>query len=91
LQTFPSSLNVFQGSMINWFGDKLWVKGIIYKRLGIALDKILFTEHHMSHAASAYFASPFEESSVLTVDGVGEWATTTMGRARGQEIALERE
>ena len=91
LQTFPSSLKVFQGSMINWFGDKLWVKGIIYKRLGIALDKILFTEHHMSHAASAYFASPFEESSVLTVDGVGEWATTTMGRARGQEIALERE
>ncbi len=91
LQTYPSSLKVFQNSMINWFGDKLWVKGIIYKKLGISLDKILFTEHHISHAASAYFASPFEESAILTVDGVGEWATTTMGRARGQEITLERE
>ncbi len=91
LQTYPSSLKVFQEAMINWFGDKLWVKGIIHKRLGVPLDRILFVEHHMSHAASAYFASPFDEAAILTVDGVGEWATTTMGRARGSEIVLERE
>ncbi|MBT3435539.1 MAG: hypothetical protein HN435_16710, partial [Nitrospinaceae bacterium] len=91
LQTFPGSLKVFQEAMINWFGDKLWVKGIIYKRLGIPLEKILFVEHHMSHAASAYYSSPFDEAAILTVDGVGEWATTTMGQARGQDITLERE
>ncbi len=91
LQTFPGSLKVFQEAMINWFGDKLWVKGIIHKRLGIPLEKILFVEHHMSHAASAYYSSPFDESAILTVDGVGEWATTTMGHARGQDITLERE
>lgn len=91
LQTFPGSLKVFQEAMINWFGDKLWVKGIIHKRLGIPLEKILFVEHHMSHAASAYYSSPFDEAAILTVDGVGEWATTTMGHARGQDITLERE
>jgi carbamoyltransferase len=91
LQTFPGSLKVFQEAMINWFGDKLWVKAIIHKRLGIPLEKILFVEHHMSHAASAYFSSPFDEAAILTVDGVGEWATTTMGQARGHDITLERE
>ena len=91
LQTFPGSLKVFQEAMINWFGDKLWVKAIIHKRLGIPLEKILFVEHHMSHAASAYFSSPFDEAAILTVDGVGEWATTTMGQARGHDITFERE
>ena len=91
LQTFPRSHKVFREAMTNWFGDKLWVKGIIYKRLGVPLDKILFVEHHMSHAASAYFASPFDESAILTIDGVGEWATTTMGHAKGNRITLERE
>ncbi|MEE9276016.1 MAG: carbamoyltransferase N-terminal domain-containing protein [bacterium] len=91
LQTFPRSRKVFQEAMINWFGDKLWVKGIIHKRLGVPLDRILFVEHHLSHAASAYFASPFDEAAVLTVDGVGEWTTTAMGRAKGSEIVLERE
>ncbi len=91
LQTFPRSLRVFQEAMINWFGDKLWVKGIIHKRLRVPLERILFVEHHVSHAASAYFASPFDEAAILTVDGVGEWATTTMGWAKGSEIVLERE
>ncbi|MBI3126063.1 MAG: carbamoyltransferase [Candidatus Tectomicrobia bacterium] len=91
LQTYPRSLKVFREAMINWFGDKLWVKGIIHKRLGVPLEKILFVEHHLSHAASAYFVSPFEEAAVLTVDGVGEWTTTTLGRARGNELILENE
>jgi carbamoyltransferase len=54
-------------------------------------EKILFSEHHLSHAASAYLCSPFDESAILTVDGVGEWVTTTYGVARGNEIKLQKQ
>ena len=91
LQTFPRSRKVFQEVMVNWFGDKIWVKGFIYKHLRVPAERILFVEHHLSHAASAYFASPFDEAAILTVDGVGEWATTTMGRAKGGKVVLDRE
>ena len=53
--------------------------------------RILFSEHHLSHAASAFFCSPFDEAAILTVDGVGEWATATMGSASGSGIRLTRE
>jgi carbamoyltransferase len=81
LGTFPKSGDVWREAMLNWLKDKLWIKSIIHQQSDIALDRILFCDHHMSHAASAFFASPFKEAAVLTVDGVGEWTTTTLGRA----------
>lgn len=81
LATFPRSGDVWREAMLNWLKDKLWIKSIIQRELGIDLNRILFCDHHMSHAASAFFASPFKEAAVMTVDGVGEWTTTTLGRA----------
>ncbi len=80
LGTFPKSWGVFRESMITWFNDKLWIKGQILGKLPVAADRLLFVEHHLSHAASAFFASPYEEAAILTVDGVGEWTTTTVGK-----------
>jgi len=81
LQTFPRGWSVFRESMIAWFGEKLWVKGQIMSELGVRSERVLFSEHHLSHAASAFFCSPFDEAAILTIDGVGEWATATVGRA----------
>jgi carbamoyltransferase len=80
LQTFPRSWGVFRESMISWFNEKLWIKGHIATTLGIAEKKLLFVDHHLSHAASAFFCSPYDEAAILTVDGVGEWTTVTVGR-----------
>ncbi|MCA9929718.1 MAG: hypothetical protein KC419_14625 [Anaerolineales bacterium] len=80
LQTFPKSWGVFRESMIAWFNEKLWIKGEILTKLDIPDNKLLFVEHHLSHAASAFFCSPYEEAAILTVDGVGEWTTTTVGK-----------
>jgi carbamoyltransferase len=80
LRTYPRSWQSFGEATIAWFDEKLWIKSIIEEQLGVDKDRILFTEHHMSHAASAFLCSPFEEAAILTVDGVGEWTTTTLGR-----------
>ncbi len=80
LQTFPKSMGLFRESMISWFNEKLWIKGEILTELDIPDEKLLFIEHHLSHAASAFFCSPYEEAAILTVDGVGEWTTTTVGK-----------
>lgn len=90
-QTFPKSWKVFREAMLTWLGDKLWVKSLIRDKLGIEFNKILFGEHHLSHAASCFYPSPFEEAAILTVDGVGEWTTATMGVGRGSGIRLLRE
>lgn len=90
-QSFPRSWKVFREAMIAWLGDKLWVKHTIKDKLGVEEKKILFGEHHISHAASAFYPSPFQEAAILTVDGVGEWTTATMGIGRGTEIKLLRE
>src|SRR6185295_14222397 len=82
LNTFPQSSGFWQDAMIAWLKDKLWIKTLIQKELGVSYDKVMFCDHHMSHAASAFFASPFHESAVLTTDGVGEWTTTTLGTAK---------
>jgi len=74
--------------MISWMVDKLWVATTLQSELGIKKDKILFSEHHLSHAASAYLCSPFDEAAILTVDGVGEWVTATYGVGRGNDIRL---
>ncbi|OQY48393.1 MAG: hypothetical protein B6242_02520 [Anaerolineaceae bacterium 4572_78] len=81
LSTFPKSWGVFRESMIAWFNEKLWIKSQLQTQIGVPTKKILFVEHHLSHAASAMFCSPFEESAVLTIDGVGEWTTAAMGHA----------
>jgi carbamoyltransferase len=91
MQTFPRSHRVFREAMVAWLGDKLWIKHLIQKRLGLPADRILFCEHHVSHAASAFLCSPFEEAAILTVDGVGEWATASIGVGRGAEISLLKE
>ncbi len=81
LETFPKSASVWRDAMVNWLKEKLWIKTEIQNQVGVKYDRILFCDHHMSHAASAFFASPFHEAAVLTVDGVGEWTTTTLGKA----------
>ncbi|NOR14331.1 MAG: hypothetical protein GQ544_01365 [Candidatus Aminicenantes bacterium] len=91
LQSFPRSWHVFRESMITWLGDKLWVKSHLKDRLNIEEKRILFSEHHLSHAASAFYPSPFEEAAILTVDGVGEWTTATLGAGNGTDIRLDKE
>lgn len=90
-QGFPRSYWMFVQSMRTWLLDKLWVKSLIAKSVGIDSSRILFAEHHLSHGASAYFCSPFDEAAVLTFDGVGEWSTTTMGVGRGNDLVLTQE
>jgi len=91
LQMFPRALPVFREAMITWMLDKLWVSALITEKVGVPREKILFSEHHLSHAASAYLCSPFDEAAILTVDGVGEWATASYGVGRGNEVKLERQ
>ena len=91
LQGFPKTHRLFVQSMRTWLVDKLWIKSLICKEIGISPNNILFSEHHVSHAASAFFCSPFEESATLTFDGVGEWGTTTMGVGNGNNLSLTRE
>lgn len=91
LQTFPRSRKVFQESMVAWMTEKLWIKNLLKDKLGVPEEKILFGEHHLSHAASAFFCSPFDEAAILTVDGVGEWATATYGVGKGTDIKLLNE
>ncbi|MBI2060289.1 MAG: hypothetical protein HYT87_11010 [Nitrospirae bacterium] len=91
LWTSPSSLGVFREAMVTWLMDKLWIKDLFRRKLGIDPTKLLFSEHHLSHAASAFYPSPYEEAAVLTVDGVGEWATASVSIGHGQEIKILRE
>ena len=91
LQTYPQSWKVFRESMISWMVDKLWVGTTLQTELGVSKEKVLFCEHHLSHAASAYLCSPFDEAAILTVDGVGEWVSTTYGVGHGSEIHLSKQ
>lgn len=91
LRTFPRSATTFRRAMVSMIGDKMWVKSHLVGRLGIDGGRVLFSGHHASHAASAFFCSPFDEAAILTVDGVGEWATTASWVGRGSEIKPLRE
>src|SRR5689334_7982809 len=91
LQTYPKSWKVFRESMITWMIDKLWVTSKLGTELDVPSDRILFAEHHLSHAASAYLCSPFDEAAILTVDGVGEWLTTTWGIGKGNDIRMVKQ
>ena len=93
----PRGFTSFRKAMPVWIGEKLFQKNLLLKELkGIgkslaAPEKLLFAEHHFSHAASAFYPSPFEEAAVLTMDGVGEWATTSAGIGRGNALSIEKE
>ncbi len=91
IATFPRSFGSFRKAIPLWLHEKLWVPSIIRKQLKPYSGPILFAEHHMSHAASCFLPSPFEEAAILTVDGVGEWATSSFGVGRGSDIQLFKE
>ena len=91
LQHFPKSKAQFIQAIPLWMREKLSIRRVVGKKLGWKRKPVLFCEHHVSHGASAFFASPFEEAAILTVDGVGEWATCTQGTGRGNSLELDRE
>ena len=83
----PAGLRTFLMAIPLWIRERFWMKELIRQELG-GRCKILFPEHHESHAASAFFPSPYPEAAFLTVDGVGEWTTTSFGVGRGNRIDL---
>src|SRR5580700_8270658 len=93
----PGGLRSFQMAIPLWVREKLFQKSLLQKelnRLGEDFDfsnRLLFTEHHQSHAASAFYPSPFEEALILTMDGVGEWATTSVAVGRGNNLEIIKE
>ena len=87
LQFAPKGIYSFLKSMPLWIKEKLWMKELIKNELKYD-GKIIFPEHHESHAASAFFPSPFDEAAILTMDGVGEWTTSSYGTGKGNEINL---
>lgn len=87
----PTGLRSFLLAMPVWLKEKLWIREQIAEHCEGYKGKVLFTEHHESHAASAFFPSPFESAAVLTMDGVGEWATSSYGYGRGNELHLLKE
>lgn len=98
LETFhafaPQGFISFLKAMPVWMKEKIYFRRLIGKdlaRLGIEKKKIYFPEHHLSHAASAFYPSPFEEAAILTVDGVGEWANTTLGFGKANDISIFEE
>jgi carbamoyltransferase len=93
----PRGFESFRKAMPIWIGEKLFQKDMLRRELR-AIDndlgdrrKLLFAEHHFSHAASAFYPSPFEHAAVLTLDGVGEWATTSAGIGCGSDLAFTKE
>lgn len=91
LSQVPKGRGLFVNSFNTWINNKLWIKSHIAKNLNIDLQKILFCQHHLSHAASAFYTSKYKESALLTIDGVGEWTTTAWGVGSGNKIELKGE
>jgi len=84
----PRGLYSFLDVIPKWLHKRLWIKNEIKKSLKGFKGEIIFPEHHMSHAAHAFYTSPFEESAILTIDGVGEWSTTSIGYAKNNSIKI---
>ena len=87
----PRARGQFVNAYRTWLKDKLWIKATLAKEIGVKAKQILFTGHHLSHAAATYYTSPFTSAALLTCDGVGEWTTTAWGRASGNKIKLTHE
>lgn len=79
LRAFPESWRTFPKAMKNLLGEKAWMRGIISSHLGVPARKVLFTEHHQSHAATAFLTAPTRRAAIMTADAVGEWATFSVG------------
>ncbi len=79
LRSFPKSWHAFPKAMKNMLGEKLWMRGVIASQLGVPGRKVHFIEHHQSHAAAAFLTAPSQRAAILTADGVGEWATLSVG------------
>ncbi len=92
LSMAPRGFSSFRAAIPVWLKEKLHLRREITNQLGLKHSKrLLFTEHHVSHAASAFFPSPYERAAILTVDGVGEWATASFGVGEGNKITLSHE
>ncbi|MBI5357149.1 carbamoyltransferase [Candidatus Collierbacteria bacterium] len=87
-ETWPKGVFSWAKAMPVWLSKKLWIKSLIQEKLDGYSGKIYFPEHHLSHAASAFLVSPFEKAAILTIDGVGEWATATKSIGDGTNITL---
>jgi carbamoyltransferase len=93
----PRGLRSFLASMPIWIHEKVFLRSRIYKELGKLRNsnprriKLLFSEHHLSHAAGAFYTSPFQEAAILVIDSVGEWATTSIGQAHQSKIKIIKE
>lgn len=87
----PKTKELFTQAMLEWLPKKLWIKSEIKQFLKVSQEKILFSDHHLSHAASAFYPSPFPNAAIITMDGVGEWATTTCGIGNGNKIDIYKE
>jgi carbamoyltransferase len=87
----PKGLKSYLTAMPLWLSERLWMGDDISSRLEGYGGEVLFGEHHESHAASAFYPSPFEQAAVVTMDGVGEWATSSIGAGRGSDLELIRE
>jgi carbamoyltransferase len=90
LTVAPRGLRSWLEAMPLWLGQKLYIPKVIKAETGYEGD-VLYTEHHEAHAASAFYPSPFDEAAILTMDGVGEWATASYGFGKGKDIALLKE
>jgi len=94
----PKGFGNFLDAQTNWLSDKLFqrrkLRLILEQEVDTSVEwsqRLFFSEHHLSHAASAFYPSPFEEAAVLTMDGVGEWATTSLAVGRGNSLEMQRE
>lgn len=87
----PAGISSFYKAIPIWLKKKLWMRELIERELGFKDGRIIFPEHHESHAASAFFPSPYREAAILTMDGVGEWTTASFGIGSGNTISLKSE
>jgi len=86
----PQGMSSFLKAMPVWLKEKIFIKTVIQQKLGYQ-GEIFFSEHHQSHAASAFFPSPFDEAAIITFDGVGEWTTTSWGRGKADQFEINQE
>lgn len=91
LQYAPRGMKSFIKAMPLWIKQKLWIKNLILDELKGYDGEVYFAEHHLSHAASAFYPSPYEEAAIVTIDGVGEWATASIGYGKGNKIEIMKE
>jgi carbamoyltransferase len=90
LSVSPKGLRSWLEAMPLWLGQKLQIPKVLHEKIGYG-GEVLFSEHHEAHAASAFYPSPFDRAAILTVDGVGEWATASYGAGDGKDLALMKE